>query len=71
MSALHVAEPIIGPILQPARRLSDGEVVAIVGQVFCDPRAWDAADLGDICAVQRKDAIKRALRLLREALETV
>lgn len=71
MYALPLTERSIGPIQKAASRLSDEEVVALVGLVLREPRAWAQADLADVCPAQRQDVAKRALRLLREALATV
>ena len=70
MTALIDAEAAM-PRTRPTRRLSDAEVVDLALTLLRDPRAWAAGGLGALATEARLDAVRRAGRLLREALETV
>jgi hypothetical protein len=53
------------------RRLSDAEVVELALAVLAEPRAWAAGEMGAVAPYARQEVVRRAGRLLREALATV
>lgn len=65
----YAARP--APMARPMRRLSDEEIVALAAAVLGDPRAWAVSDAADLGADQWRDASRRIMRLLRDALATV
>jgi hypothetical protein len=52
-------------------KLDDEEVVALVLSVLRDPRVWSVSECSSLPDPVRKDAVRRAGRMLREALATI
>lgn len=70
MSAAMSLEVAAPRTVRP-QRLCDEQVVQLAAAILRDPRAWAATGNGTLDPAVARDAARRAIGLLREALETV